>query len=488
MDDFMTTDTTRRDRYGRYLVLPPDATKPVGYTRATTIAKTLDDTSSLMAWGERMTAIGLSRRPDLLAAIDNVADDTKALNQLCQKAKEAGGATVRRDLGTQLHSILERSWTEAGYRPPAAHVDDVKAVHDTLAAHGLRVIPELCETIVVNDKHRIAGTFDLIVEDSTGRLYLADIKTGSSVKYGSLAFAVQLSIYANADAIYGQGAAPDGSDDVREPMPRVRKDKAYIIHVQPSSGQCELHELSLDWGLVNTALMVREMRSANNYLSPITNLSSERDRWIRDRVEQVKALNPDGLRHMWPAHILPPKKQLAPYIAADINTIAAICDQLETAVEAPFPPTDPATVDTEPATSPPDAPKSPSAVPNMDEGHIMPDDALNGVRAKFGALTTEQRAWIGSVVSEARHAGMPIKVSEHPTERRVSLANALIHLAATHDEKAIDSRVRDVVEFVTGDDTAQLPTIPLGALIGALDVEQAGVFETLTAMDAQSVD
>ena len=83
MDDIMNTgDTTRRDRYGRYLVLPPDGTKPVGYTRATTIAKTLDDTSSLMAWGERMTAIGLARRPDLLAQIDPDAD-TKQLNQLC---------------------------------------------------------------------------------------------------------------------------------------------------------------------------------------------------------------------------------------------------------------------------------------------------------------------------------------------------------------------------------------------------------------------
>lgn len=481
-----TGDTTRRDRWGRYLVLPPDGAKPVGYTRATTIAKTLDDTSSLMAWGERMTAIGLARRPDLLAQIDPDAD-TKQLNQLCQKAKEAGGATIRRDLGTALHAILERSWTEPGYTPPAAHTDDVKAVHDTLAAHGLRVIPELCETIVVNDKHRIAGTFDLIVQDSAGRMYLADIKTGSTVKYGSLAFAVQLSIYANADNIYRQGTAPDGSDDTREPMPRVRKDKAYIIHVQPSSGVCELHELSLDWALVNTALMVRELRGGN-YLNPVANLSSERDRWIRDRVEQIKALNPDGLLRMWPTGILTPKKQLAPYTADDIDTIATICDQLETAVEAPFPPTDPATDTPEPATVVGDTPESSPAVPNMDEGHLMPDDTLNTVRAKFGALTDQQRTWIGSVVAQARQAGMPIKVSEHPTERRVALANALIYLAATHDPDVIDSRVRDVVEFVTGDDAAQLPTIPLGALIGALDVEQAGVFETLTAMDSQSVD
>lgn len=37
------TDAVRRDRWGRYLVVPPDGGKPVGYTRATTVAKALDE-------------------------------------------------------------------------------------------------------------------------------------------------------------------------------------------------------------------------------------------------------------------------------------------------------------------------------------------------------------------------------------------------------------------------------------------------------------
>ena len=64
--------------------------------------ETLDETSALMAWGERMTAIGLSQRPDSPAQVDD-RNDSKQLNKLCEKAKEAGGATVRRDLGTALH-------------------------------------------------------------------------------------------------------------------------------------------------------------------------------------------------------------------------------------------------------------------------------------------------------------------------------------------------------------------------------------------------
>ena len=32
-------DNARRDRYGRYLVVPPGGGKPTGYTRATTVAE-----------------------------------------------------------------------------------------------------------------------------------------------------------------------------------------------------------------------------------------------------------------------------------------------------------------------------------------------------------------------------------------------------------------------------------------------------------------
>ena len=161
-NDFMEQQT-RRDRWGRYLVVPPTGGKPVGYTRATTIAKTLDDTSSLMSWAERMTAIGLSRRPDILAQIADAETDKKQLNRLCDQAKEAGGATIRRDLGTALHAMLEHSITDPDYTVPPAHTDDINAVHRLLAEHNLIADPEFCERIVVNDQHQIAGTFDLLL-------------------------------------------------------------------------------------------------------------------------------------------------------------------------------------------------------------------------------------------------------------------------------------------------------------------------------------
>jgi hypothetical protein len=265
-------DPIRRDQYGRYKVLPLKGKKPVGYSRATTIAKALDDTSNLAAWGKRMTALGLASRPDLLAMVQTTdATDKKALDRLCESASEAGGATARRDLGTALHKMFEQSCVTPGYKPPATYAADITAIHTTLREAGLQVVDECSELMVVIDKHQIAGMADLIVERiSDGELFIADLKTGSSVAYGALGWAIQLSIYANADNVYIQGAAVDGSEDLRAPMPTVNKQQAVIIHCEPESGSCTLHTLNIERGFeaLECAMEVREWRKARQLLVP----------------------------------------------------------------------------------------------------------------------------------------------------------------------------------------------------------------------------
>ena len=265
-------DPIRRDQYGRYKVLPLKGKKPVGYSRATTIAKALDDTSNLAAWGKRMTALGLAVRPDLLAMVQTTdAADKKALDRLCESASEAGGATARRDLGTALHKMFEQSCITPGYQPPATYAADITAIHQTLRKAGLQVVDECSELMVVIDKHQIAGMADLIVKRiSDGELFIADLKTGSSVQYGALGWAIQLSIYANADNIYIQGAAVDGSEDLRAPMPLVNKQQAFIIHCEPESGSCDLYTLNIERGFqaLECAIEVREWRKARQLLVP----------------------------------------------------------------------------------------------------------------------------------------------------------------------------------------------------------------------------
>lgn len=466
---------TRRDRWGRYLVVPPEGGKPVGYTRATTIAKTLDDTSALMSWGERMTALGLAQRPDLLAQVDDLRDDTKQLNRLCEKAKEAGGATVRRDLGTALHSILERSWTDPDYVPPASHVDDVTAVHRQLELAGLTPVEGMHERIVVNDQWRIAGTFDLLLRDNaTQKLLIADIKTGSSVKYGSVGFAIQLCIYASADALYRQGAAADGSNDRREPMPQVAHDRAIIVHVQPGTGICELHELQLDVGLLSLAMAVREARKSK-LLRPLTTADItrdiDRDTWIRERISVIRDRHPQMLAQRWPSHIPPPKKQDV-YDNAQIEELIPVVDALEADLEIPFGATDPAKPEPAKRTLP-TFPKQPEpdvvAVPMPDEGDMMPEAAAD-LKQRFDRLDDKQRKWVGGVVKEANAAQLPIRVGDMPTSRRVHIASTLFSII---EHRLSEQKLRDLLAVVLDDDSVLMASLPLGAALGTCSATQA---------------
>jgi hypothetical protein len=477
---------TRRDRWGRYLVVPPEGGKPVGYTRATTVAKTLDDTSSLMSWAERMTAIGLARRPDILAQITDAEHDKKALNRLCEQAKEAGGATIRRDLGTALHSILERSWTDPDYTPPAAHIDDVTAVHATIEQAGYRIVEGMNERIVVNDEHRIAGTFDLMLEHHTGRRLIADIKTGSTVAYSGLSFATQLTIYANADNLYTQGAAADGSEDVREPLPELDTSHAIIIHVEPGSGKCTLHRLTLDPTILNLAIAVRTIRKRRDLITeletdvepePELTFTDGRDAWIRARIDRIRDADPERLALRWPVDQVPPPKKIDRYDDTQIDLLIPIINDLETICELPFAEPDPAHPAPEPRKrGQPVSPVTPTAtiedwqnatVEMPEEGDL---DKARGAELKqrFGNLDPDIRNWIGERVQEANRANLPIRVAEQPTERRCNIAETLIEHRQTGRD---DRHLYDTLAYVLDEPT--IHAVPLGVAIAVCDNTQS---------------
>lgn len=484
-DGFMET---RRDRWGRYLVVPPEGGKPVGYTRATTIAKTLDDTSSLMSWGERMTAIGLARRPDILAQISDAENDKKQLNRLCEQAKEAGGATIRRDLGTALHSILERSWTDPDYVPPAAHVDDVTAVHASIETAGYRIVEGMNERIVVNDEHCIAGTFDLMLEHHTGRRLIADIKTGSTVAYSGLSFATQLTIYANADSLYTQGAAPDGSEDRRDPLPELDRSHAIIIHVEPGSGKCTLHRLSLDPTILDLAMSVRHIRKRRDLITelepdsqpePELTFTAGRDQWIRARIDRLRNSDPERLALRWPAHEVPPPKKIDRYDDTQIDLLIPIIDELEAICELPFPEPDPAHPTPTPNSR---APKPAPAAnqPDMpEEGELDPERGEQ-LGQQFLELDHDQRTWVGLRVQEANTANLPIRTKEHPTERRCAIAETLIHHARNQTP---DKELYDILRYVLDEPT--IDAVPLGTALAVCNARQASTVLSFVRIGAK---
>lgn len=304
---------TRRDRWGRYLVLPPGGEKPVGYTRATTVAKALDDTSNLMDWACRMTALGLARRKDLLALVQAAdPEDRRELNKVVESAKEAGGATARRDLGTALHTMIEKSHADPSWPVPEDYAADVAAVNRAIADCGFELVPHMSEFMVVMDKYQIAGTSDLALRSLIdGRILIADLKTGASVKYGALAWAIQLSVYANADARYVQGEAMDGSQDQRLPLPDFDKQTALILHVQPGSGQCDVHYLDIESGAqaLDTAMAVRNWRKEKGMLVPFQASDFDDDELAAARKKAAAARKAAAKKA--PAKKAAPKKAVA---------------------------------------------------------------------------------------------------------------------------------------------------------------------------------
>lgn len=489
------TDATRRDRWGRYLVVPPEGGKPTGYSRATTIAKAIEDQHSLIAWKARMTAKGLTMRPDLLKLVATT-DDRKALDDLCEQAADVGGSTARRNEGTALHAAIEASIK--GQPVPGILGADVDAFHAALAAHGLEPIADLSERIVVLDGYRVAGTFDLAVRHG-GTVYVLDIKTGASVTYGGLAWATQLAIYANASALYTQGGAADGSDDRREPTPPFDRTVALIAHIQPDSARCDLHALDIaaGWETFELAVAVRAARSRRDWLTPFASPSphpagegapaptpdektgeastpghvtsegapATRLAWISDRITALPDPQRAALSAHWPEGIAKPRqvRDGASWDDKDVELLDDLIGRYERTVEAPFAGGDPEA----PRADKPE-PVAPPARQTIDEGDTVTEFAVSAVASMLTALDTTARAAIAQITQQAFDAGVAFNLRANPTERRYALAHALLTWADQLD--ADPEFLRAALEHVTAD---VQPGLALGAIVGALDIHQA---------------
>jgi hypothetical protein len=271
--DELVTQEVRRNQWGQYLVVPPGKRKPVGYPRATTIAKGLDTSDSLLGHYQRHTAMGLKLRPDLWAQVPtSFDDDTKRpFTKLCDEAHDAGGGNARRDRGTAIHDALEQ-YVRTGRLPVDVEMSrNVVGVDLALEDAGFEIVPDYVEAMVVLDAFRIAGRMDMVLRHTDGTLYVGDLKTGSSVNYGQLAWACQLAIYANADNIYEQGPATDGSEDVRHPMPDVDKARAVIVHLNEDTDACDVYWLDIAAGreALDVAMSVRGMKKRKGLLVPV---------------------------------------------------------------------------------------------------------------------------------------------------------------------------------------------------------------------------
>lgn len=471
----------RRDRWGRYMVLPPGESTPVGYTRATTVAKTLDDQQGLIDWGKRMVALGLGTRPDLLALVQGCTpDDKKQLNSICERAAEAGGATSRRDLGTAWHSFAERAAQDPDWLPPAPYDRDIAAMRDELRRAGLTIVPEYLEQMMVNDEWAIAGTADLVLTDGE-ELYFADYKTGSSVTLGALGFAIQLAIYANCNNIYRQHST-NAQLDERLPMPKVNKSTGVIIHIEPGSGKCDLYWLDLEIGAeaLELAMGVRAMRKqkplvkiqptaqvkAEQIVERVAagHISSQARQAICDRVAAlVAAGHADLLAGRWPENTPTPKTG-EPYTEEQADKLRQMLSIVEKIVEAPFPAPEPAVEAEYIKKAVADVPRGP-----VDEGATMTDADIEYIKEATALLEPESKEWLAETVKSASRAKKNIRLTGPGgkiTERRILIADALCEAAIQRDDLLFRAMLEQVIEA---------PVFPedIGRIVGNLTITQA---------------
>lgn len=246
-----------RDRYGRPLVVPPKGGKAVAYTRATTIANSLDDASALTAWKMRMAAIGLTSRPDLLLAIGVAADNNKLVNAYIEEAMEVAGASKAATIGTAIHALTEKLdlGQELG-AVPEQWMPDILAYQKATS-----ILKHLfIEQFTVLDKYKIAGTPDRIVEYK-GERFVADLKTGRIDHPNNIA--MQLAIYANGSP-YTVATASRGT------WGDINKEKAIIIHAPAGTGTCKLVWIDIQegWKGVQFAMKVRKWRDQKGLATP----------------------------------------------------------------------------------------------------------------------------------------------------------------------------------------------------------------------------
>lgn len=275
----------KRDSWGRYRLTDPDDPKQTvkSWTRVTTFAKALDDTSNLSKWLCRMTIKGLVTDEALIVKTEDTdIDDRRGLDRIVEQAKEKAGANDAAANGTAIHTLTEKiDRGEKKVRVPAKwkrHIDGYKRLKDE---SGLEFPAELIERVVVVPELGVAGTFDrvcFVKEDTTvqvngktvhlrkGEAVVGDIKSNKSLDYAQVSIATQLAIYSRAKYMWNLYT------EQWEPLPELNKQVGFIFHLPSTTGDAALYAIDLEagWAFAQLCKTVREVRSQKKLVQQIT--------------------------------------------------------------------------------------------------------------------------------------------------------------------------------------------------------------------------
>lgn len=286
---------------GQYRLPNPETGKLTSYTRASTVAKTLEDTWMLDAWAKRMMLIGLQRSLALQADLDqliteypakentgNPARDLRTpLNDLSEEAQFRAGSKAAAEFGTATHAWCE--WVDHGmgsvWDVPELFRPWVLGHRRAMAANGLTADPYWTERIVLNTRYGIAGTLDRLFWTHRRELFLGDIKTSRGMDYSWLYFAIQLAIYHGASHMLSL----DGT--AWEPMPALDPHTALVMHLpreEPEAARIVPIDMRFGAEALHAAMTVRRLRSsaekrAGSVSYALDSFPTEQRRWFAAR-------------------------------------------------------------------------------------------------------------------------------------------------------------------------------------------------------------
>lgn len=254
----------------RYKLLNPETNKPETWTRVTTFAKTLSDTSALSAWAERMLTKGLAMQPGLLRGAEawDVSEHKGAFSKLINEAKDAAGIKDGAERGTRMHDLTELCdrGEELLFATPE-ELRDVQAYQQALDAAEITVHSQFIELFVAVPEFKVCGKLDRIygLGSLGAELVIGDVKTAKNVHYGWMEIAIQLALYASASHYW------DVAKDDWVPMPDVSTDRAVVAHLPVGAAECTMYDVDLGIGrkACEIAREVRELRSRKDVAQPI---------------------------------------------------------------------------------------------------------------------------------------------------------------------------------------------------------------------------
>lgn len=272
-----------------------------GVQSVTNLVGAFEETRALSMWEQSLALIGIALSPELheelvllvhaaqregvdfsrlrdypalkTALAGHSFDQRKQAFSIIGRAKAAARAGAAAQKGTNSHTAWEERGASGALIGTARIQAQVLETERLLEEAGLERIPGMSERCVRNTEVNTAGRFDDgLLERSSGRLLIGDLKTKATEFYSLMTVDAQEAIYANSEWML----AVDGQS--YEPGPkRLGFDltEGVILHVPSDGGQAFLRRADLVQGMrtARLARQVIEQRSAGENAERFRNSS-----------------------------------------------------------------------------------------------------------------------------------------------------------------------------------------------------------------------